>query len=138
MPAGPPPGAAAGTFLWPAAGAVTSHFNGSTNKGIDIGGRLGEPVIAAAKGRVVFAGNGLRGYGNLVMIQHDATYMTAYAHNSKLLVRENQQVQAGQKIAEMGSSDASAVALHFELRRAGAAVDPIPYLKPPAAGAPAP
>lgn len=135
--ASPAPGAAAGTFLWPASGQVSAQFNGGTNKGIDIRGNPGDPVVAAAKGRVVYVGSSLRGYGNLVMVKHDKDLMTAYAHNRKILVRENQQVQAGQQIAEMGSTDSNATRLHFELRRGGNAVDPMPYLKP-APSAPAP
>jgi lipoprotein NlpD len=125
----PAPGAAAGTFLWPASGTLAGRFNGGTNKGIDIRGRDGDPVVAAAGGQVVYAGSGLRGYGNLVMIKHSDEFMTAYAHNRKLLVRENEQVKAGQRIAEMGSTEANVTQLHFELRRKGDAVDPLPYLK---------
>jgi lipoprotein NlpD len=131
--AAPSPGAAAGTFLWPASGQLAGRFNGGANKGIDIRGQAGDPVIAAAAGRVVYAGSELRGYGNLVMIKHNDEFMTAYAHNRKLLVRENEQVKAGQKIAEMGSTGANATQLHFELRRNGDAVDPLPYLKEPSA-----
>jgi lipoprotein NlpD len=129
--AAPSPGAAAGTFLWPASGQLTARFNGGANKGIDIRGKAGDPVIAAAGGRVVYAGSGLRGYGNLVMIKHDEEFLTAYAHNRKLLVRENEQVKAGQPIAEMGGTGTNAAQLHFELRRKGDAVDPLPYLKGP-------
>lgn len=96
---------------------------------MDIRGNAGDPVVAAAKGRVVYVGSSLRGYGNLVMVKHDNDLMTAYAHNRKILVRENQQVQAGQQIAEMGSTDSNVTRLHFELRRGGHAVDPMPYLK---------
>jgi len=129
VPASPGPGAAAGTFLWPATGQVSGRFNGGSNKGIDIRGNPGDPVVAAAKGRVVYVGSTLRGYGNLVMVKHDKDLMTAYAHNRKILVRENQQVQAGQQIAEMGNTDSSVTRLHFEVRRGGHAVDPMPYLK---------
>jgi lipoprotein NlpD len=134
-PAAPPvaastsPGSAAGTFMWPASGSVAGRFNGGTSKGIDIHGNPGDPVVAAAGGRVVYAGSRLRGYGNLVIIKHDKLLMTAYAHNRRILVRENEQVQAGQKIAEMGSTDSNTTRLHFELRRDGVAVDPMPYLK---------
>ncbi len=131
--ASPAPGAAAGTFLWPASGELAARFNGGTSKGIDIRGKPGDPVIAAAGGRVVYAGSKLRGYGNLVIVKHGDEFMTAYAHNRKLLVRENEQVRAGQQIAEMGSTDANATKLHFELRRKGNAVDPLPYLKAPPA-----
>jgi len=132
--ASPSPGAAAGTFLWPASGQVVGRFNGGTNKGINIGGKPGDPVVAAAAGRVVYVGSKLRGYGNLVMVKHNDEFITAYAHNRKILVRENEQVKAGQQIAEMGSTDSSSTQLHFELRRKGNAVDPMPYLKaqPPA------
>ena len=129
--ASPSPGAAAGTFLWPAAGPVAGRFNGGTNKGIDIRGNAGDPVVAAAGGRVVYAGSKLRGWGNLVMVKHNDEFITAYAHNRKILVRENEQVRAGQQIAEMGSSDSNATQLHFEIRRKGNAVDPMPYLKGP-------
>jgi len=129
--ASPSPGAAAGTYLWPASGQVTGRFNGGTNKGIDIRGNPGDPVVAAASGRVVYVGSKLRGYGNLVMVKHNDEFMTAYAHNSKILVRENEQVKAGQKIAEMGSTDSATTRLHFEVRRRGNAVDPLPYLKGP-------
>ncbi|MBB3178673.1 murein hydrolase activator EnvC [Variovorax sp. Sphag1AA] len=132
--ASPSPGAAAGTFLWPASGQVVGRFNGGTNKGINIGGKPGDPVVAAASGRVVYVGSKLRGYGNLVMVKHNDEFISAYAHNRKILVRENEQVKAGQQIAEMGSTDSSSTQLHFELRRKGNAVDPMPYLKtqPPA------
>ncbi|SCK11837.1 Membrane-bound metallopeptidase [Variovorax sp. HW608] len=132
--ASPSPGRAAGTFLWPASGQVTGRFNGGTNKGIDIRGNAGDPVVAAAGGRVVYVGSKLRGWGNLVMVKHDDEFITAYAHNRKILVRENEQVKPGQQIAEMGSSDSNATQLHFEIRRKGNAVDPMPYLKaqPPA------
>ncbi len=132
--ASPSPGDAAGTFAWPASGQVVGRFNGGTNKGINIGGNPGDPVVAAASGRVVYVGSKLRGYGNLVMVKHHDEFITAYAHNRKILVRENEQVKAGQQIAEMGSTDSSSTQLHFELRRKGNAVDPMPYLKaqPPA------
>ncbi|MEJ8814024.1 peptidoglycan DD-metalloendopeptidase family protein [Variovorax ureilyticus] len=132
--ASPSPGAAAGSFLWPASGQIVGRFNGGTNKGIDIGGNSGDPVVAAASGRVVYVGSKLRGWGNLVMVKHNDEFITAYAHNRKILVREDEQVKAGQRIAEMGSTDSSSTRLHFELRRKGNAVDPMPYLKaqPPA------
>lgn len=126
------PAPAAGTikFAWPARGPLLGQFNESSNKGINIGGTAGEPVKAAADGRVVYAGNGLRGYGNLIIIKHDATYLTAYAHNSALMVKEGDSVTKGQKIAEMGSSDAPRVMLHFEVRQQGKPVDPMKYLPP--------
>lgn len=111
-------------WLWPASGAVTSAFDDSRSKGIAIAGKAGDPVLAAADGRVVYAGSGLRGYGNLVIVKHNATYLTAYAHNQQLLVKEDQAVRRGQKIAEMGSSDSDRVQLHFEIRRQGKPIDP--------------
>lgn len=116
------------TFGWPGGGSVLERFDESRNKGIDIAGKAGDPVLAAADGRVVYAGSGLRGYGNLIILKHNNTYLTAYAHNQILLVKEDQNVRAGQKIAEMGSSDADRVKLHFEVRRQGKPVDPLKYL----------
>ena len=113
---------------WPAKGKVTGEFS-EANKGIDIAGKVGEPVLAASDGKVVYAGNSLRGYGNLVIIKHDNTYLTAYAHNSKLLVKEGDTVRKGQKIAEMGDTDTTAAKLHFELRVNGKPVNPTPYLQ---------
>jgi lipoprotein NlpD len=113
---------------WPAKGKVTGEFN-ETNKGIDIAAKVGEPVLAAADGKVVYAGNSLRGYGNLVIVKHDNTYLTAYAHNSKLLVKEGDSVRKGQKIAEMGDTDTNSPKLHFELRVNGKPVNPTPYLQ---------
>jgi lipoprotein NlpD len=98
------------------------------NKGVDIAGELGQPVLAASDGSVVYAGSGLRGYGELVIIKHSDTYVSAYGHNRRLLVREGQQVKAGQKIAEMGSTGTDRVKLHFEIRRQGKPVDPLQYL----------
>ena len=112
----------------PAKGKVTEEFN-DKNKGIDIAGKLGDPVTAASDGKVVYAGNSLRGYGNLVIIKHDNTYLTAYAHNRTLLVKEGDTVKKGQKIAEMGDTDATSVKLHFELRVNGKPVNPTPYLQ---------
>jgi lipoprotein NlpD len=111
-------------WVWPAAGAVIAPFDEGKSKGLDIAGKAGDPVLAAADGRVVYAGSGLRGYGNLVIVKHNATFLTAYAHNQTLLVKEDQPVRRGQKIAEMGSSDAERVQLHFEIRRQGKPVDP--------------
>nr|WP_231969713.1 peptidoglycan DD-metalloendopeptidase family protein [Polynucleobacter necessarius] len=113
---------------WPAKGKVTGEFS-ETNKGIDIAGKVGEPVLAASDGKVVYAGNSLRGYGNLVIVKHDNTYLTAYAHNSKLLVKEGDAVRKGQRIAEMGDTGANAAKLHFELRVNGKPVNPTPYLQ---------
>lgn len=113
---------------WPAKGKVVAEFS-ETNKGIDIAGKVGEPVLAASDGKVVYAGNSLRGYGNLVIVKHDNTYLTAYAHNSKLLVKEGDAVRKGQRIAEMGDTDTNAIKLHFELRVNGKPVNPTPYLQ---------
>ena len=117
-------------FMWPAQGNVMTPFDDAKNKGIDIGGKLGEPVLASADGKVVYAGAGLRGYGNLVILKHNNTYLTAYAHNQSLLVKEDQQVKRGQKIAEMGNSDSEQVKLHFEIRKLGKPVDPSKLLAP--------
>ncbi|HET7773233.1 MAG TPA: peptidoglycan DD-metalloendopeptidase family protein [Burkholderiaceae bacterium] len=126
------PPAAAGddevAFAWPAKGTVVESFNDVKNKGVDIAGKAGDPVFAAADGQVVYAGSGLRGYGNLIIVKHNATYLTAYAHNQALVVKEGQRVKKGQKIAEMGSSDADRVKLHFEIRRQGRPVDPAKLL----------
>ena len=105
-------------------------FDEARNKGYDIAGKAGDPVLAAADGRVVYAGAGLRGYGNLVILKHNNTFLTAYAHNQTLLVKEDQSVRKGQKIAEMGNTDADRVKLHFEIRRQGKPVDPTRYLPP--------
>ena len=115
-------------WIWPAPGKVVGTFSDSGNKGVDIAGKTGDPVIAAADGRVVYSGTGLRGYGKLVILKHNNTYLSAYAHNQAILVKEGQSVSKGQKIAEMGSSDADQVKLHFEVRRQGKPVDPMKYL----------
>lgn len=115
-------------WMWPASGQVIAAFDEARNKGLAIAGKAGDPVLAAADGRVVYAGSGLRGYGNLVIVKHNNTYLTAYAHNQTLLVKEDQPVRRGQKIAEMGSSDADRVQLHFEIRRQGKPVDPAKLL----------
>jgi lipoprotein NlpD len=114
---------------WPAKGKVVDEFNEAKNKGIDIAGKMGEPIQAAADGKVVYAGNSLRGYGNLVIIKHDNTYLTAYAHNRTLVVKEGENVRKGQRIAEMGDSDANMVKLHFEVRMNGKPVNPMQYLQ---------
>ncbi len=115
-------------WAWPAQGPVIAGFDEVKNKGLDIAGEAGSPVLAAADGRVVYVGSGLRGYGNLIILKHDNVYLTAYAHNQTLLVKEDQTVTKGQKIAEMGNSDADQVKLHFEVRRQGKPVDPSKYL----------
>jgi len=111
-------------WAWPAATPVSTPFDDARNKGLVFRGKAGDPVYAAADGRVVYAGSGLRGYGNLVILKHNTTYLTAYAHNQTLLVKDDQQVKRGQKIAEMGSTDADGVQLHFEIRKQGKPIDP--------------
>jgi lipoprotein NlpD len=115
-------------WIWPAAGPVISSFDEGRNKGLTITGKAGDPVLAAGDGRVVYAGSSLRGYGNLVIVKHNEMYLTAYAHNQVLLVKDDQVVRRGQKIAEMGSSDAERVQLHFEIRRQGKPIDPAKLL----------
>jgi lipoprotein NlpD len=117
-------------WTWPAAGPVAMPFDDARNKGLVFRGKAGDPVYAAADGRVVYAGSGLRGYGNLIILKHNATYLTAYAHNQTLLVKDDQNVKRGQKIAEMGSSDADSVQLHFEIRKQGKPIDPARLLPP--------
>jgi lipoprotein NlpD len=117
-------------WAWPASAAVATPFDEARNKGLVFKGKAGDPVFAAADGRVVYAGSGLRGYGNLVILKHNATYLTAYAHNQTLLVKDDQPVKRGQKIAEMGSTDADSVQLHFEIRRQGRPIDPARLLPP--------
>lgn len=125
----PAPAALTG-WQWPAQGPLIARFqsNASLNKGIDIAGQLGQPVFSAANGTVVYAGRGLIGYGDMIIIKHDDDFLSAYAHNSRLLVKEGEQVRVGQKIAEMGSSGTDRVKLHFEIRRRGQPVDPLGYL----------
>jgi len=117
-------------WFWPAKGKVTKRFSNKENgyKGLQITNRKGASVLAAAQGTVVYAGNALRGYGNLIILKHNDDYLSAYAHNSKLLVKEKQKVKAGQKIAEMGKSESSVTALRFEIRYRGQAVNPAKYL----------
>jgi lipoprotein NlpD len=113
----------------PTQGKVTGGFSEADNrKGVDFAGKLGQPIYASAPGKVVYSGSGLRGYGKLLIIKHNKTYLSAYAHNDNLLVKEGETVTRGQKIAEMGSSDATQVKLHFEVRRLGKPVDPVNYL----------
>ena len=114
--------------MWPAAGKPITPFVEGSSKGVDIAGKAGDPVLAAAAGVVSYAGAGLRGYGNLVVLRHNATYLSVYAHNSKILVKEKQAVTKGQKIAEMGSSDTESPRLHFEIRRQGKPADPQKFL----------
>jgi lipoprotein NlpD len=115
-------------WIWPSNGTVLAGFDEAKNKGLDIGGVAGEPVLASADGKVAYAGAGLRGYGNLIILKHNNVFLTAYAHNQSLLVKEDQSVKKGQKIAEMGNTDADRVKLHFEVRRQGKPVDPAKYL----------
>jgi lipoprotein NlpD len=119
-------------WMWPNGGSVICGYDetcrGSKNKGLQIAGKAGDPVFASADGRVVYAGSAVRGYGNLVILKHNETYLTAYAHNQTLLVKEDQTVRKGQRIADMGSSDAERVMLGFEVRRLGKPVDPSKYL----------
>jgi lipoprotein NlpD len=114
-------------WIWPAKGRLLEGFSEAT-KGIDIAGKAGEPVTASAGGKVVYSGAGLRGYGKLIIIKHNNTYLSAYAHNDKLLVKEGQTVVKGQKIGEMGSTDTDLVKLHFEIRKNGKPVDPLKHL----------
>ena len=134
-PAAPPPAAPRDgdddvAWGWPAAAPVATPFDEARSKGLVFRGKPGDPVLAAADGRVVYAGSGLRGYGNLVILKHNNTYLTAYAHNQALLVKDDQPVKRGQKIAEMGSTDADSVQLHFEIRRQGKPIDPARLLPP--------
>ena len=116
-------------WIWPASGKVISNYNdGASFKGIAIAGKLGQPVLASAAGKVIFSGTGIRGFGKLIVIKHNDTFLSVYAHNSQLLVKEGQNVAKGQKIAEMGDTDSDQVKLHFEIRRFGKPVDPIKLL----------
>jgi len=115
-------------WAWPASGRLVAKFVDPENKGVDIAARLGDPVLASAPGRVVYSGSGLRGYGKLIIIKHNKTYLSAYAHNDKILVKEGQNVTKGQKIGEAGATDTDAPKLHFEIRRMGKPVDPMKYL----------
>jgi len=114
-------------WSWPASGKLLATFDG-TSKGVDIAGRAGDPVYASAAGRVVYSGEGIPQYGKLVIIQHNSTFLSVYAHNSQILVNEKQSVAKGQKIAEVGSTGANQTKLHFEIRRQGKPVDPMQYL----------
>ncbi|MDR0674544.1 MAG: peptidoglycan DD-metalloendopeptidase family protein [Zoogloeaceae bacterium] len=121
------PATGALAWTWPANGKVVGNYS-PESKGIDIAGKAGDSVLAAADGKVVYTGNGLRGYGNLVIVKHSGNFLTAYAHNQKILVKEQQEVKRGQKIAEMGKTDSATVKLHFEVRRHGDPVEPLNYL----------
>ncbi|MFN7088092.1 MAG: peptidoglycan DD-metalloendopeptidase family protein, partial [Burkholderiales bacterium] len=113
---------------WPTSGRIVGAFNDGSSKGIAIAGKLGQPVVASAAGRVIFSGVGIRGFGKLIVIKHNNTFLSVYAHNSELLVKEGQTVAKGQKIAEMGNTDTDQVKLHFEIRRLGKPVDPVKLL----------
>jgi lipoprotein NlpD len=119
------------SWMWPATGKLVTGLSENPNlKGIDIAGKSGQPVVASAAGKVVYAGSGIRGYGKLIIVKHNATWLSAYAHNRDILVKEGQQVAKGQSIAEMGNTDADQVMLHFEIRRHGTPVDPLKFLPP--------
>ena len=115
-------------WVRPTQGEVVAGFNEANNKGLDIAGKTGQVINAASSGKVIYSGSDLRGYGKLVIIKHNKTYLSVYAHNSKIVVKEGQMVSAGQKIAEMGNTDSNSVKLHFEIRRLGKSVDPTKYL----------
>jgi lipoprotein NlpD len=117
-------------FAWPARGRVMGTFSEPNNKGLDIAGKPGDPVLAAAGGRVMYTGTGIRGYGKLIVIKHDNNFNSVYAHNREILVKEGQTVQRGQRIAELGDTDADSPRLHFEIRKSGKPVDPAKYLPP--------
>lgn len=125
-----PAGSETVDWMWPASGKLIAGFSEASNKGLDISGNTGDPVLAASAGKVVYAGSGLRGYGNLVIVKHNDTFLSAYAHNSEVLVKEGQSVKKGQKIATMGNSDTDRTKLHFEIRKQGKPVDPSKYLPP--------
>ncbi len=127
-PAAAHPSESALNWSWPTGGVILEPFVEGKNKGVDLAGKVGDPVLAAGDGKVVYAGNGLRGYGNLVIIKHNNDFLSAYAHNSKILVKEGDSVKRGSKIAEVGSSDTDRSKLHFEVRRQGKPVDPTKYL----------
>jgi lipoprotein NlpD len=116
-------------WSWPTQGKIIGKFNEGSNKGIDIAGSQGQSITAAASGKVIYSGSDLRGYGKMIIIKHNQTYLSVYAHNNNLLVKEGQLVNAGQAIAEMGNTDSKDVKLHFEIRNQGKSVDPMQYLK---------
>lgn len=115
------------SWMWPADGKVIGSFS-EGRRGIDIAGKMGQPVLAAGAGKVLYAGSGIRGYGNLVIVKHSSNLLSAYAHNKTIFVKEDQSVTKGQKIAEMGNSDTDDVKLHFEIRQQGKPVDPSKFL----------
>lgn len=116
------------SWMWPTEGRVIATFDDGRNKGLDIAGRMGQQVVAAGAGKVMYAGSGIRGYGNLVIVKHSNSLLSAYAHNRKIMVKEGDNVGKGQLIAEMGDSDADTVKLHFEIRQQGKPVDPTRFL----------
>lgn len=136
VPAQPAPAAAeapegdAIEFIWPARGKIVARFAEPTSKGVDISGKPGDPVVAAASGRVIYIGTGIRGYGKLIVIKHDNNFNSVYAHNREILVKQDQTVTRGQQIAELGDTDADSPKLHFEIRKSGKPVDPVKYLPP--------
>jgi lipoprotein NlpD len=136
VPAQPAPPAAeapdgdAIEFIWPARGKIVARFAEPTSKGVDISGKPGDPVVAAASGRVIYIGTGIRGYGKLIVIKHDNNFNSVYAHNREILVKQDQTVTRGQQIAELGDTDADSPKLHFEIRKSGKPVDPVKYLPP--------
>ena len=129
-PASSTAGNAPTDFIWPHNGAVIQAYKAGTNKGVDFLAKVGDPVVAAGSGKVVYSGNALRGYGNLIIIKHENKLLTAYAHNKTLLVKEGEIVKKGQKIAEAGLSDTDKPKVHFEVRKNGNPVDPLEYLPP--------
>lgn len=114
-------------FIWPAKGSLLTGFENSNSKGVDIGGKPGDPVVAAAAGQVLYTGTGIRGFGKLIVIRHEGGFSSVYAHNREILVKEGQSVSRGQRIAELGDTDADRPKLHFEIRKAGKPVDPLKY-----------
>ena len=126
----PPAAAPSSDWIWPASGRVIDKFDEKRNKGIGIAGKEGDPVVASADGQVVYSGSGLRGYGNLVILKHNDDFISAYAHNKQILVKQGQTVKRGQRIAEVGRTDSDEPKLHFEIRRQGKPVDPLAYLPP--------
>ncbi len=116
------------SWMWPSEGKVIATFDEGKNKGVDIAGKSGQAVVAAGAGKVMYAGSGIRGYGNLVIVKHNNSLLSAYAHNRTIVVKEGQSVSKGEKIAEMGDSDTDAVKLHFEIRQQGKPVDPSKFL----------
>ncbi len=117
-------------FIWPASGKLTAKFSEPNSRGVDIAGQLGDPVVAAAPGRVMYTGTGIRGYGKLIVIRHQDGFNSVYAHNKEILVKEGQNVARGQKIGEVGETEADSPKLHFEIRQSGKPVDPLKYLPP--------